>query len=255
MLAYEPHCALASEAKQRRLGLTCRARRGGSWAFVAALALGALLLGLPTTAQAYRRGLGSSLGGATLGQGHVLWIAAGYPVTGIGWAVALHPRFDLGVNANVSYGNPANIGEGLFGGGGGVTGRFALLRGRTSAALNFGLAATAFSEGSGAAAFVDLGSPAVMLSFRVARLVAIHGGIRVVLHYITEPADFVGGFEARGGTTIGLTSHLALTLSAAFGMTIWGPYDPGTARVEVMAGVEYRLGNRVERARTTEDEE
>jgi len=237
MSACERHCASASRARAR----ACRALA------VAAIGLG--LLAAPHEAQAYRHGLGSSIGGATLGRGHVLWLAAGYPTTSLGWAVALHPLVDLGLHAEVVYGSPAWLGEEMLGGGGGVRARVALLRGRASVALVVDLAATAYAEGTGVAALVDLGSPALDLSFRLGPRLALHAGIGVPIHYVSSVSSafatstrVLGGFEARGGVTAVVRPGLALVGSVACGATIWSSRDHATARLEVLVGLEYRPG-------------
>lgn len=237
MSGYARRCASGSRA----WALACRA------ALAAAVIFGVLVA--PRAALAYRHGLGSSIGGATLGRGHALYLTAGYPTTTLGWAMALHPRVDLGVHAEVVYGHPAWLGEEMYGGGGGVRARVALLRGRTSLAVVVDLAALAFAEGTGVAALVDLGSPALEISFRLGPRLALHAGLAVPLHYVSAVSSqfatrshLLGGFEARGGVTAEVRPGLSLIGSVAWGATIWSAQDHATARLEVLFGLEYRLG-------------
>jgi hypothetical protein len=237
MWGYAQRCASGSRARAL----------AGRAALAAIVALG--LLGAPREAQAYRHGLGSSIGGATLGRGHVLYLMAGYPTTTLGWAMALHPLVDLGVHADVAYGHPAWLGDEMYGGGGGVRARVALLRGRASLALVVDLAAIAHAEGTGVAAFVDLGSPALEISYRLGPRLALHAGLAVPLHYVSSVSSqfatqshFVGGFEARGGVTAEVRPGLSLVGSVAWGATIWSSRDYAPPRLEVLFGLEYRLG-------------
>lgn len=154
----------------------------------------------------------------------------------------MHPWVDLLLHGEVTLGHPAQVDRLIVGGGGGLAGRLGLVRGRTSLAVTARLGATAYGEGGGAAALVDIVSPGIDLSFRVTGRAALHTGLRVVLGYVTEPAAFVGGFEGRFGLTIGLTDSLALLGSIASGATLWGAQGPATARLEVMVGLEVRLG-------------
>jgi hypothetical protein len=208
---------------------------------VAALAL-VVACALPSTAEAYRRGLGSALGGATLGRGHSLWLLAGFPTTAVGWTVAVHPRVDLTVLGQVAYGDPARLGEPLVGGGGGGRARFALARGRLSVAAVVDLGAVAYSESHGSAALVDILSPTLALSMRLGDRVALHANVRAVLQLVTAPAELIGGVEAGLGATVGLTRGLALLVSASYGTSISAPYGPGAGRLAALVGLEYRLG-------------
>lgn len=215
----------------------------------------------PGEALAYRRGLASWIGGATLDQGHMISLSTGYPRTSIGWAMALHPLFDLGVSVDVFYGSPVVLGDAMIGGGGGVHGRVALARGRLSAALAFGVSAIAFGAGGGAAAIIDMGSPSAEISIRLGDRFALHTSLQLVLQYITAPvlqyittpAQVIGGFEGEAGATVGLGERLALVFSVAYGMTIWQAQESGKPRLEVIAGVEYRLGGAPSRAPQPEE--
>lgn len=228
MQDYGSLCGWASESCRRRL---------------AALALAAaIVLALPGTALGYRRGLATALGGAPLGQGHLLWLQAGFPSTQLGWDVGLHPLVDFGLSAAVVYSDPTELAAPMVGGGGGARLRVALLRGRASLGATVEVGATAYPESTGVAALLDLGSPSLLLSYRFSERVAAHASIQVVLQYITAPARFVGGFEGGGGVTIGLTEQLALTVSAAVGTSIASDTNVGTARLSAHLGLEYRLG-------------
>jgi len=174
----------------------------------------------------------------------VIFVAAGYPRTTIGWGVALGSRFDLGLRADIYYGSPLAFEPSEIGGGGGLEGRVALVRGRVSAALVFGFAATVFKEGGGVMTLLDLGSPSAELSLRLSDRIAFHGAVRGVLGYVTRPSDLVGGFEARLGATFVLYSALALFLRLSSGATIWSGQKPATPRLEGLVGLEYRLRHR-----------
>jgi hypothetical protein len=217
--------------------------RGPARAFAVAASL-AVVLSLPATVSAYRRGLGSSIGGSTLDRGHVIWIAGGYPSLGLGWGMAVHPLVDLMVHAELLYGSPNEVDDTIVGGGGGVRARVALLRGRTSAAVTVDLAADAYGEGGGAAALLDLVSPGAELSFRLSPAIAIHTRIQVALAYATQPNTFFGGFEVGAGVTVGLTSHLAFFGTASTGATLSTSSGHGAVRLEALVGLEYRLGHR-----------
>ncbi len=217
-----------------------RRLRGLGAALIAAL----LVLCLPATAQAYRRGFGTSLGGATLDVGHVLWLSGGYPMLGVGWGMAVHPLVDLMVHGELIYGSPNQVDRSIVGGGGGVRARIALLRGRTSAAITLDAAADAYVEGSGAAALIDLISPGVEISFRLGPSIALHTRMQVVLGLITRPMDLTGGFEVGAGVTVGLTRALAFIATVSTGVTLSGADEPATVRLEALVGLEYRLGHR-----------
>jgi hypothetical protein len=197
------------------------------------------MIALPSSAHGYRRGLASSFGGATLDSGHVAWIALGYPDMGLGWGMALHPRVDLLVGANVVLGHPAQVDRLVVGGGGGLVARFGLIRGRTSLAATARLSATAYGEGGGVAALVELLSPGVDLSFRLGPAVALHAGIRLVLEYITEPAAMIGGFEAHGAVSVRLSRHLGLVGGLSVGGSLQNTRDSATARAQATVGLEY----------------
>jgi hypothetical protein len=169
----------------------------------------------------------------------VAWLGLGFPSLGAGWGLAVHPVIDLMVHAEVAVGHPARLDRLVVGGGGGAAARFGILRGRTSLAITVRAGAIAYGEGSGVAALVDLVSPSVDLSFRLARGVALHTAIRVLLQYVTDPAQMTGGFEGRAGLSARLTRSLALIASVAAGGTLWTAYGHGTARLEVLVGVEY----------------
>jgi hypothetical protein len=236
-----------------------RSKRYTAVAIAAAVVL--CSFGTPNEAHAYRRGLASSIGGATLDQGHAIWLATGYPRTSIGWAMALHPVFDLGVDAEVVYGSPVVLGDSMIGGGGGVHGRVALVRGRLSAALSFGVSAIAFFQGGDSAALIDMGSPSAEISIRFSDRFALHASLRLVLQYITAPvlqyittpAQFIGGFEGGAGATVALGERLALFFSLDYGTTMWRAQESGTARLDITLGVEYRLGGAPSRSPRPEE--
>lgn len=204
----------------------------------------AVLICFPASAEADRRGLGSSEGGATLDRGHIFWIGAGYPMFEIGWGMALHPLVDIMVHAELLYGSPNEVDDTIIGGGGGVRTRVALVRGRTSAAVTMDLSADAFGEGGGAGALLDLVSPGVELSFRVTPWISIHARMQLVLCYVTRPARFFGGFEIGTGVTIKLTRSLSFFGSASTGTSLSNADDPGAVRLDVIVGLEFRLGHR-----------
>lgn len=249
MSAYGPRFALGSE----------RTSRFSSVVITIAVVLCSFCA--PGEARAWRRGLASSIGGATLDEGHLIWLSTGYPRTSIGWAMALHPLFDLGVTADVVYGSPVVLGDAMIGGGGGVQGRVALARGRLSAALSFGVSALAFRAGGGAAALIDLGSPSAEISIRFGDRFALHASLQLVLQYITAPvlqyittpAQVIGGFEAGAGATVALGERLALVFSIDYGMMLWQVQESGVAHLEVIVGVEYRLGEAPSRAPRREE--
>ncbi len=233
MWACASHCASDSDVRGRL--------RPVFRAWIAAVLLASALT-VPSAAEAYRRGLDSWLGGATLDDGHVLWFIAGYPSLSLGWGVAVHPRIDLGVLALVAYSDPAHLGESLVGGGGGLRVRFGLIRGRLSLSAIVDLNATAYTEARGTAALLHLGSPTLALSIRLADRVALHVSIRAVIQYVTAPAELIGGVEGAGGVTIGLTRRFALLASVSYGTTLGAPHSPGAGRLEALIGLEYRLG-------------
>ena len=204
----------------------------------------AVLLCLPAPAEAFRRGLGSSLGGATRDRGHIFWIGAGYPALELGWGMALHPIVDIMVHAELLYGSPNQVEETIFGGGGGVRARVALLRGRTSAAVTMDLSADAFGEGGGAGALLDLVSPGAEISFRLNNWLAIHARLQLVLCYVTRPSRFYGGFEVGAGVTMKLSRSLSFFGVASTGTSLGSADDPGTVRLDIRVGLELRLGHR-----------
>lgn len=218
--------------------------RASGLRLVAAAAGLAVALSFPASASAYRRGLGSSIGGSTLNQGHVIWVGGGFPWLGVGWGMAVHPLVDILVHAELLYGSPNQVDETILGGGGGIRARVALLRGRTSAAITMDLAADAYAEGGGAAALLDLVSPGAEVSFRLSPSIAIHTRIQITLAYVTQPDEFYGGFEVGAGVTVGLTSSLAFFGSASTGTSLSTLNDPGAVRLELLVGLEYRIGHR-----------
>jgi hypothetical protein len=214
---------------------------------IRALFAAALLLALafsPSRAEAYRYGLGSSIGGATLNQGHLLFLAAGFPRTTLGWLGNLHPMVDLGLYLELTYAHPAQLGEELIGGGGGGIARFALLRGRASVAIVLDVSAVAFAEGRGAAVMIELGSPSLELSFRLNDRLAVHGAVGVKIEYVTVHGQLLGGVEARGGVTFRVAERWALFGTAAYGLSVTNlnTYQEASPRLEALVGVELSLG-------------
>jgi hypothetical protein len=213
-----------------------RAARG-----IAAALVAASVLGSPGIAEGYRRGLASSVGGASLGRGHVAWIGLGYPRAALGWGVAVHQRVDLLLEAEAAFGHPAQSDRLIWGGGGGLTLRVGVLRGRTSLALSARAAATVYAEGGGVAVLLDLLSPGVELSLRLSPIVALHASLRVPLHYLTQPPSFGGGYEARCGVSVVVWRDLAVFTVIGAGATLWSVHGAGSPRVEAVAGIEYRI--------------
>ena len=234
------HCASPSRGEPRRPSPgPRRAGHKGSGLAAAALILATLAQGGEATA--FRRGLASTTGAATLGAGHALWVGVGFPALGAGWAVALHPRVDLGVHGEVDFGHPAALERLVVGGGGGLGLRVGLLRGRTSLALVVRGGATAYGEGRGVAAVLDLLSPALAVSFRLGPRLALHSGLGVDLAYVTRPALLVGGFVARGGLSWRATDRLGLFARVAAGAMVWSPTARAEARLEALVGLEVFL--------------
>jgi hypothetical protein len=153
---------------------------------------------------------------------------------------------DLLLHAEVDVGHPAQIDHLVVGGGGGVVARLGLVRGRTSLALSARLGATAYGEGSGVAVLLDIVSPGADVSLRLTDRAAIHAGLRVVLGYVTEPADVIGGFEARVGASVRLAGRLGLFGTVGGGGTLWSAHQPATARLEAVVGLEYVIGGGAE---------
>lgn len=248
MLDFGQRSASGSES-----GLTRPRATLGLLRFGVACAVAVCCLGAAGEAWGYRYGLGTSLGGATLRQGHLLSLSAGFPRVRLGWLGAVHPAIDLGLYLEMDYNHPAELGEPFIGGGGGGVARFALARGRASVAIVVDFSALAFSEGGGAALLLELGSPALELSLRVADRVAIHAAVGANIEYVTAQSQLFGGFEARGGVTIGLTNRWALFATVSYGMTVWS-HSPrpsvielntnqgATARFEGLIGAELNFG-------------
>ena len=209
---------------------------------MAAVTVACALLASPDSAHAYRRGLASAVGGATIQEGHVAWLGLGYPSLGAGWGMAVHPVIDLLLHAEVIVGHPGQVDRFAVGGGGALAARFGLVRGRTSLALTVRAGGIAYGEGSGVAALIDIVSPSVDLSFRLSPRVSLHTGIAVPLQYVTEPAQLTGGFMGSAGLSARLTEGLALIASVAAGGTLWTAQGAATARLDVMVGLEYHFG-------------
>jgi len=212
--------------------------------FAAALLL--TLVFSASRAEAYRYGLASTLGGATLNHGHQLSLAAGFPRTTLGWLAAAHPSVDLGIYLELIYSHPAQLGEELIGGGGGVVARFALLRGRTSIAIVLDFSASAFAEGRGAAVLIGLGSPSLQISFRLNDRLAVHGVVGAKIDYVTVLNQLFGGVEARGGVTLRLNERWALFGTAAYGLSVHNldTHQQASVHLEALLGVELALGER-----------
>jgi len=182
------------------------------------------------------------VGGSTLQSGHAIRLRAGFPSVEIGWAMALHRRIDLMAHLGAVYSSPAELGDWIAGGGGGVAARFALLEGPTALAATVRFGAIGYGEGFGNAAMLDLGSPGLELSIRLNSRLAAHAGLRVALFYVSRPAKFLGGFEGRGGFTLRVLAALSLFVDGSLGATLEDDQENANLTFALTSGLEYLFG-------------